>query len=164
MRSLFSHSLVLRPWPHYDAGGAPATGGGVATGGSSAGTFVCGDQFCTAYLQYCMNSRSDVEGVPDTYRCNPLPERCFDAPTGPSCDCLALSVCGSSTCESCEPRLQSRGVDGHLSRRLTQAFGYAAVRSKGATPGTTLGASANRVTTANSHRIRLPMRTLSENR
>jgi hypothetical protein len=68
---------------------------------ASTGKFACGSQSCTAYAQYCVKSLSDVDGVPDTYFCAPLPNGCFGQLATPNCDCLAGVACGCGTAAWC---------------------------------------------------------------
>ena len=58
--------------------------------GGGAG-FQCGEQLiCAPESEYCQRQVSDVQGVPDSYQCLPLPEACDNQI---SCDCLDGEPC-----------------------------------------------------------------------
>jgi hypothetical protein len=93
--------------PSLATGGTSGTGGMLSTGSTGGETsmssqFVCGSLLCTIDEQYCSVSRSDLDDVPDMYRCDPLPEGCFNQRNHPSCDCLAGLVCSVCTCTNGE--------------------------------------------------------------
>ncbi|MFO0685966.1 MAG: hypothetical protein U0234_28155 [Sandaracinus sp.] len=48
-------------------------------------TFDCGPTSCVRSSEYCVHTLSDIGGVPDDYRCQPMPAGCS------SCDCLATT-------------------------------------------------------------------------
>lgn len=45
-------------------------------------TFECGPTSCVRGTEHCVHTLSDIGGVPDDYRCQPMPAGCS------SCDCL----------------------------------------------------------------------------
>ncbi len=83
-----------------NTGGAVSTGG-ADDGGSSTGMFACGDQFCSDYAQYCVQTFSDVDGAPDDYSCAPMPQSCFNQLEYPSCDCVTALACGCRAGDWC---------------------------------------------------------------
>lgn len=55
--------------------------------------FACGPSaFCSRWTEYCRHTLSDVGGVPDDYRCAPLPEDC-----PADCTCFGGSAGGCTT-------------------------------------------------------------------
>lgn len=55
------------------------------------GQFPCGADFCDKDSELCQVQISDVGGIPDSYKCQTLPENCKLA--GSTCDCLADVPC-----------------------------------------------------------------------
>lgn len=48
-------------------------------------TFACGPTSCVRSSEYCVHTLSDIGGVPDDYRCQPLPAGCT------TCECLSTT-------------------------------------------------------------------------
>lgn len=69
--------------------GSSSESGSNDSGGAG---FQCGDALiCAPESEYCQRQVSDVQGIPDSYQCLPLPDGCNDQI---SCECLADEPCG----------------------------------------------------------------------
>jgi hypothetical protein len=70
--------------------------------------FGCGDRSCDARTHYCENVNTDVQALPSTYTCRPLPAACLPARGAPGCGCFPATTRCRGYCR----REKTAGVTG----------------------------------------------------